>query len=181
MPNRVVEGDEPDEREAVVGGIDMYPVVLLVGAAIVIADGQLIIRQGPSYLAETYGDPRRARQVAGLVALLFHLVMLGVVLLGTAGLDPHPTVPAVLHLLGLLLISTALAHVVTMAILSRLRRQQSDTDLANAHMDAPPPAAPDARAGTPGGSATPAEPAPPTVGAPSRGRVTRLGRSAKPR
>jgi hypothetical protein len=53
-----------------VGGYDgTYLVVLLIGAALVIADGQLIMRHAPSYLVEAYRDPRKARQVASLVSL----------------------------------------------------------------------------------------------------------------
>ncbi|MDT7626107.1 MAG: hypothetical protein QOF99_7008 [Pseudonocardiales bacterium] len=76
-----------------------YLVVLLIGVAIVIADGQLIMRHSPSYLVEAYRDPR----------------------------DPNPTVPAVLRRLGTLLILTAIGHAATMLVLSRLREQQTAT------------------------------------------------------
>jgi hypothetical protein len=115
-----------------------YLVVLLIGVAVVIADGQWIVRGSPSYLMEAYRDPRRARQVAGMVALFFHLVMVGVVLLVVSGMEPNPTIPAVLRRLGVLLILTAIGHAATMVGLSRLREQQTGTDLAQAQMDAMP-------------------------------------------
>jgi hypothetical protein len=160
-----------------------YLVVLLLGAAIVIADGQLIMRHSPSYLVEAYRDPRQARQVAGMVALFFHLVMLGVVLLVTSGMDPNPTVPAVLRRLGVLLILTALGHAATMVVLSRLREQQTGTELANAQMDATPAAAPAAETGPDGVMRTPAEPGvnPSTAAPARRGLVTGRGRAARRR
>jgi hypothetical protein len=153
-----------------------YLMVLLLGAAMVIADGQLIMRDSPSYLAEAYRDPRKARQVASLVALLFHLVMLGVVLLVTSGMDPNPTVPAVLRRLGVLLILTALGHAATMVVLSRLREQQTGTELANAQMDATPSAAPAAETGPDGVMRTPAEPEAANPSAESARRGLRAGR-----
>lgn len=154
-----------------------YLVVLLIGAALVIADGQLIMRLGPSYLVEAYRDPRRARQVAAMVGLLFHLVMLGVVLLVTAGMDPNPAVPVILRRLGTLLILTAIGHAITMVILARLREQQSSTDLANAQMDA---AHPDTPTGEPDASVALAQPAAPPPPNSRRGRP-RPDRAVKPR
>lgn len=159
-----------------------YLLVLLIGAALVIADGQLIMRHGPSYLVEAYRDPRRARQVAAMVGLLFHLVMLGVVLLVTAGMDPNATVPAVLRRLGTLLILTAIGHAITMVILARLREQQTGTDLAHAQMEAALPDTADAPPSEPDASAAPAQPAapPPPDSRRGRGRA-RLGRAVRPR
>lgn len=165
-------------------GSGTYLVMLLVGVAIVLVDGQVILRHGPGYLVEAYGDPRRARQVAGLVTVLFHLVMLGVVLLVISGLDPNPTVPAVLRRLGTMLILTAIGHAVTIAILSRLREQQTGTDLANAQMDATSAPTREPLAGEPGVAVTPAESVPPQTPAPAttrRGRATKLGRAVRPR
>jgi hypothetical protein len=128
---RVSDSDGQKDATAgtVMGGSygGTYLVVLLIGVAIVIADGQLIMRHSSSYLIEAYRDPRQTRQVARMVALFFHLVMLGVVLLVTSGTDPNPTVPAVLRRLGTLLILTAIGHAATMLVLSRLREQQTAT------------------------------------------------------
>jgi hypothetical protein len=51
----------------------VYLMVLLLGAVIVFADGQLIMRHSPSYLLEAYRDPRKARQAARMVTLFFHV------------------------------------------------------------------------------------------------------------
>jgi uncharacterized membrane protein len=121
--------------------------VLFIGAVIVLVDGQLILRSAPAYLAEAYHDPRQAKQVAMMVTLFFHLVMFGVVaLVASVGLDPNAGVRSALSRLGVLLLLTAVGHAVTLVGLSRLREQQTGTELAEAqaaqaHADDTAPAA----------------------------------------
>jgi hypothetical protein len=153
--------DSDGQKDATAGTVmdgsygGTYLVVLLIGVAIVIADGQLIMRHSPSYLVEAYRDPR----------------------------DPNPTVPAVLRRLGTLLILTAIGHAATMLVLSRLREQQTGTELANAQMDAPPAAAPAAVTGPDGVTRTPTEPDAnlSVSGAARRGLVAGRGRAARRR
>lgn len=103
--------------------------VLIIGAAIVFIDGQVLMRHGQAYLAEAHHDPRRARQVAGLVTLFFHLVMLGLVALVASGTDDDAGSPAMLRRIGMLLILAALGHAIAVVVLSRLRRQQERSEL----------------------------------------------------
>lgn len=126
-------------------GNGAYLVILFVGAVIVLVDGQLIMRNSPAYLQAAYRDARRSRRVARLVAVFFHLVMLGLVaLVASIGLAPDAGVPSVIARIGLILVLTAAGHAITMFALSRLREQQTGTELAEAQMDAhrnqaPPP------------------------------------------
>jgi hypothetical protein len=114
-----------------------YLAVLLVGLIIVIVDGQLILRGSPSYLAEAYHDKRQAKRVATLVAVLFHLVMFGVVALVAAiAFSPDAGMSSVLSRIGVLLLLTALGHALTLVVLSRLRAQQTDAEMAEAQMEA---------------------------------------------
>jgi hypothetical protein len=104
--------------------------ILLVGVVIVIVDGQLILRGAPGYLAEVYQTPKEARQVSGMVAVLFHLIMLGVVALVTSiWISPDAGIRSVLARVGIILVLTAIGHGITMAVLSRLRQQQLDTQI----------------------------------------------------
>lgn len=108
-----------------------YLLVLCIGAVIVLIDGQLIWRTGPGYLAEVYHDPRQARQVAALVTMLFHLVMFGLVaLVASVAFPADAGLPVVLRRVGVLLILTALGHVIALRVLSRLREQQTSTEIA---------------------------------------------------
>jgi hypothetical protein len=117
-------------------GSGPYLVVLLIGAAIVVLDGQLILRNSPGYLAEVYGT-RPARRLATLVAVFFHLVMLGLVaLVASVGWNGSPSPSALIARVGVLLLLTALGHAATIAVLSRLREQQMTTDIAESQMTA---------------------------------------------
>lgn len=113
-------------------------IVLIIGAAIVVIDGQVLMRHGPAYLAEAYHEPRRARQVAGLVTLFFHLVMLGMVALVASGTDDDAGGPGMLRRIGMLLIVTALGHAVAVVVLSRLRRQQERSELVEGRWNTQP-------------------------------------------
>jgi hypothetical protein len=133
-----------------------YLLVLLIGIVIVGVDGYLIWRGGPAYLSEAYPDPRRARQVASLVAVFFYMVMLGVVAL-VASLEfsaDAALLPSVLRRVGVLLLLTAVGHLAAMYGLSRLRQQQDEMDQMEAqaagHVTGPPrwePAPPGPAAG----------------------------------
>ena len=102
-----------------------YLLILGIGAIIVAIDGQLIIRKAPSYLDEVYENKKRSRQVTGMVAGLFHLIMLGVVaLVSSVSLAPDAGIQSVLARLGVMLLLTAVGHGVTMVVLSRLREQE---------------------------------------------------------
>jgi hypothetical protein len=111
-----------------------YLVLLFIGVLIVIVDGQFIMRNSPAYLAQVYGA-RPARRLASLVAVFFHLVMLGLVALVAAfGLGPDPTVQTLISRIGVILLLTALGHALTMSILSRLRTEQESTEIAEAQL-----------------------------------------------
>jgi Na+/proline symporter len=117
-------------------GNGTYLLILLIGVLIVVIDGQLILRSSPGYLAEVYGEPKRARQVSALVTVLFHLVMLGVVALVTSvGMSPDAGIRSVLARIGVLLILTAVGHGVAMTVLSRLRQQELDTQIAETQVE----------------------------------------------
>jgi hypothetical protein len=112
--------------------------ILLIGVVIVIIDGQLIYRGAPGYLAEVYKEPRQAHQVAGMVTVLFHLIMLGLITLVTSiGLPSDAGIRSALGRVGVMLVLTALGHGVTMAVLSRLRQQQLATQIAEAQVNDP--------------------------------------------
>ncbi|WP_028936489.1 hypothetical protein [Pseudonocardia spinosispora] len=112
-----------------------FLLVLIIGAVIVLVNGHLLWRLSPDYLAEAYHDPRRARQVAALVTMLFHLVMFGLVaLVASVGFLPDAGLPSILRRVGVLLIMTAIGHIVAMSALSRLRDQQTNTEIAEGHI-----------------------------------------------
>ncbi|WNV91334.1 hypothetical protein [Umezawaea sp. Da 62-37] len=102
-----------------------YAVFLLLGVVLVVIDGQLIYFSGRGYLTKAYGNAESARSMNRLVAVLFHLVVLGVLLLiSTMDIDTGDPVKDVVWRLGIVLLLLAVAHGATMAILARIRDRQ---------------------------------------------------------
>jgi hypothetical protein len=122
-----------------------YLLILVVGAVIVLVDGQMIMRKAPEYLDEVYDNPRRSRQITGMVVGLFHLIMLGVVsLVSSMDLDLNAGSRPVLARIGILLLLTAVGHGLTLMVLSRLRDQELATQVTEAKLHPDEPDDPDA-------------------------------------
>lgn len=99
-----------------------YILFLILGTALVFADGQIIYRSGLRYLANSYGDRGSARSMARLVSVLFHLAVLGILaLISTIDFDADPPLEAVILRLGVVLLVLAISHAVTIGILTRIR------------------------------------------------------------
>jgi hypothetical protein len=103
-----------------------YAVFLLLGIVLVVIDGQLIYFSGRGYLTKAYGsNAESARSMNRLVAVLFHLVVFGLLaLISTIDVDTGDPVQDVVFKLGIVLLLLALAHGATMAILGRIRDRQ---------------------------------------------------------
>jgi len=102
-----------------------YAVFLLLGVVLVVIDGQLIYFSGRGYLTKAYGNEESARSMNRLVAVLFHLVVLGLLaMLSTIDVQTGDPVQNVVFRLGMVLLLLALAHGATMAILARIRDRQ---------------------------------------------------------
>lgn len=108
-----------------------YITFLLIGIVLVAVDGQLIYHSGRRYLENSYGAPEAGASMARLVAVMFHLAVLGVLaLLSTISLGgDESAMPKVVAKLGILLLVLALAHGITLAVLSRIRDEQVGENL----------------------------------------------------
>ncbi|TDD50169.1 hypothetical protein [Saccharopolyspora elongata] len=107
--------------------VGSFMVFLVVGAALVVADGQLIRRSGTTYLQSTARDSAAADSVNQLVVVVFHLAALGLLaLIAVVPMDLGSAPETVVARLGVLLLVLAVAHGVTIWTLGRIRtRQQS--------------------------------------------------------
>ncbi|MGW5642519.1 hypothetical protein ACWEV3_14575 [Saccharopolyspora sp. NPDC003752] len=108
-------------------GAGSFMVFLVIGAALVVADGQLIRRGGTTYLQSTARDSAAADSVNQLVVVVFHLAALGLLaLISVVPMDLGSAPETVVARLGVLLLVLAVAHGVTIWTLGRIRtRQQS--------------------------------------------------------
>lgn len=101
-----------------------YALFLILGIALVAADGQVIYRSGLRYLANSYSDRNSARSMARLVSTLFHLAVLGVLaLISTIHIAADTPAESVVLRLGVVLLVLALAHGITVSALTRIRNR----------------------------------------------------------
>ncbi|MBP2477409.1 hypothetical protein JOF53_006281 [Crossiella equi] len=109
-----------------------YVAFLVLGVLLVLIDGQLILRSGKAYLQQGGRDAEAAASMARLVAVLFHLIVLGLFLIiSTMDVRVGGTVQTVVTKLGIVLLLLGLMHAVTMAILNRIRARQREQVLAD--------------------------------------------------
>jgi|SRR5688500_17967557 hypothetical protein len=111
---------------------DSYVTFLVLGIVLVVVDGQLIYHSGKGYLRRAAYDDEQAGGMMKLTAVLFHLVVLGLLaLVSVINIDTGDPVKNVVVKLGVVLLLLALAHGVTMAILARIRDRQMQQQLAD--------------------------------------------------
>jgi len=120
-------------------GIGMYVTVLLIGIVITLIVGQILIRAGQEFLQEVFTDRGTARSVNRLLAVLFHLVVLGILsLISTVDVPTEGAFQTVITKIGLVLLVLGAAHGGTMLALARIRsrrREQVLEDEMNAQFE----------------------------------------------
>jgi hypothetical protein len=108
-----------------------YIAFLVLGVVLVAVDGQIIYRSGRKYLEHSYGDPEAGASMTRLVTVLFHLAVLGLMMLiSTIDVGSTPTEGVVIRL-GIVLLLLALVHGMTIAVLARIRDRQLQERLAD--------------------------------------------------
>jgi hypothetical protein len=120
---------------------DSLIVFLIVGAALVVADGQLIYRSGAKYLAASARQGRTGRASAGsiarLVSVLFYFAMLGIIALVSVIHFPAATpVSGVVLRLGVILLLLAAVHAASIVMLNKLRDRFEAEDLTQRYEQA---------------------------------------------
>lgn len=112
-------------------------IFLVIGVLIVIAVGQLLTMSGRRYLAESAPSERRSSAPAAtLVAVLFHLVTLGIVALLAVIPLGGSQLEGLLLRLGVLLIALALVFGVTLMLLSRRRQEALAVEIETGRLPA---------------------------------------------
>jgi len=114
-----------------------YVMFLILGTALVFADGQIIYRSGLRYLANSQGDRGSARSMARLVSVLFHLGVLGILaLISTIDIATDTPLQGVVLRLGVVLVMLAIAHAITISVLTRLRDRLDVENVTQSRMEA---------------------------------------------
>jgi hypothetical protein len=100
---------------------DDYLTFLLLGALFVVIDGQILYRGGRQYLATSNAGAESEGSMGRMVAVVFHLVCLGMLALLSLVNIGGTSTAAIVGRLGVFLLLMALAHAVTLSVLSRQR------------------------------------------------------------
>ncbi len=107
-----------------------YVAFLLLGVLLIAIDGQVLYRSGRKYLIAAYGEGGGGGSVGRLVAIMFYLVMLGVLaLVSTVDTPSGDSLPGVVARIGILLLIMAAGHGIATYILAVLRRHQENQRL----------------------------------------------------
>ncbi len=107
-----------------------YLVFVVLGIGLTLVVGQLLFHSGRVYLEELFSDVRLASSVNALLAVLFHLVVLGVLgIISTVDVPVDGTVQTVVTKLGVVLLILGVAHGAVMLALGRLRTRRAEQQL----------------------------------------------------
>lgn len=107
-----------------------YVVFVALGIGLTLVVGQLLFHSGRVYLDELFADSRLASSVNGLLAVLFHLVVLGVLgIISTMDVPVDGAVQTVVTKLGVVLLILGMAHGSVMLVLGRLRTRRAEQQL----------------------------------------------------
>lgn len=121
---------------------ETYMVFVALGVILVVVVGQLLIRAGQVYLEEVYPDPRVARSVSRLLAVMFHLFGLGILgIISTMDVPVEGSAQTVVTKLGVVLLVLGIVFGLTMFVLSRIRARRQEEEQEEAIMAATMPAA----------------------------------------
>jgi hypothetical protein len=100
-----------------------YVTFLVIGVILVVIDGQIIYHSGKRYLDK--GDTQAGSSMTNLVTVLFHLAVLGVLaLMSTIDFPGGSSMAGIIGRVGVMLLVLALAHAVTLGVLTRMREEQ---------------------------------------------------------
>jgi len=117
---------------AVDEGVGINVTVLLIGLVLTLIVGQILIRAGQEFLQEVFNSRGTARSVSRLLAVLFHLVVLGILfLISTTEVPPDGAFETVITKIGLVLLVLGAAHGGTMLALARIRSKRQEQALAD--------------------------------------------------
>ena len=110
---------------------DSYITFLLCGIVLVLIDGQILYRSGLRFLGKVY-QADSARSMMSLVAVLFHLIVLGAVaLISMITVSTGLPIRDLVVKLGITLLLLGVAHGLAMTALMAIRDRRRDEQLVD--------------------------------------------------
>lgn len=113
-----------------------YLVFVLLGTGATLTVGQVLYRSGRGYLEEMYPDGKVAQSVNMLLAVLFHLVVLGILgIISTIDVPVEGSAQQVVTKLGVVLLVLGMAHGGAMLALARVRDRRASQQFMDSPWD----------------------------------------------
>jgi len=110
-----------------------YITIVLIGTLLTLLVGQILIRSGRPIVSEVFEDEQTARSATSLIAVLFHLVALG--LLGTIStfdlIEVEGTVQTMVTKIGQVLLVLGILYGLTLVLLNRYRSRRRSMAIEN--------------------------------------------------
>lgn len=107
-----------------------YLVLLLLGTIIVVIDGQLLYQNGKRYLADAgHGSGESGISMARLIAVLFHLLALGILALISTVDIGGTGAQGIVTRLGVALLIVAIFHAIALGVLTKMRHSQQAEEI----------------------------------------------------
>jgi hypothetical protein len=112
-----------------------YIAFLVISALLVVIDAVVVTISGRKYLSDD-DHPGRSVAASWLTTTLFSLIVLGLVaLISTVDLPVDGSLQKLVTKLGLVLLLLAVAHAITMAVLTRYRGEERQEHLAEEYAE----------------------------------------------
>jgi hypothetical protein len=108
-----------------VEGTGGYLALVVVGVAITVAVGQILLRTGQPFLEDVFQNTETSHSINRLLVVLFHLLTLGVLgMISVIDIDSITGVQQIVFKIGAVLLIVGIAYGVSMLVLLRIRERR---------------------------------------------------------
>lgn len=115
-------------------GTGGYLALVVVGVAITVGVGQILLRPGQPFLEDVFQSKETSHSINRLLVVLFHLLTLGVLgMISVIDIDSITGVQQIVFKIGVVLLVVGIAYGISMLVLLRIRerrrQQKVSTDI----------------------------------------------------
>ncbi|WP_020622344.1 hypothetical protein [Pseudonocardia sp. ICBG1142] len=106
-------------------GTGGYLALVVVGVAITVGVGQILLRTGQPFLEDVFQSKETSHSINRLLVVLFHLLTLGVLgMISVIDIDSITGVQQIVFKIGVVLLVVGIAYGISMLVLLRIRERR---------------------------------------------------------
>ncbi|ALE86407.1 hypothetical protein [Pseudonocardia sp. HH130629-09] len=106
-------------------GTGGYLALVVVGVAITVGVGQILLRTGQPFLQDVFQSKETSHSINRLLVVLFHLLTLGVLgMISVIDIDSITGVQQIVFKIGVVLLVVGIAYGISMLVLLRIRERR---------------------------------------------------------